>query len=162
MPKRKSIYNLPNCMAERAIWARNKAKEDPKLVHYDDQILPWVYSKKDNLWYSFDGNYSQYSPQEKREKELIAEQNEQLELIKINEQYVAQKAYSLIRIDVLERDNYTCQECGAIGNSKYHVHHIHKVSDGGQDVYDNLITLCPKCHYKADRELYNPDWIGVR
>jgi len=36
---------------------------------------------------------------------------------------------------------------------------ILKKKEGGGDEIDNLITLCPLCHSKADsKKYYNPKW----
>ena len=50
------------------------------------------------------------------------------------------------RAHALDRDNYTCQHCGA-KNTRLEVHHIKYRSQGGSDDLDNLITLCEKCHH---------------
>ena len=48
---------------------------------------------------------------------------------------------------VLNRDNYTCQNCkGKHKDSKLEVHHIVFRSQGGSDEENNLITLCHTCH----------------
>ena len=49
------------------------------------------------------------------------------------------------RAHALDRDNYTCQHCGA-KNIRLEVHHIKYRSRGGSDDLENLITLCEKCH----------------
>lgn len=56
---------------------------------------------------------------------------------------------------VFERDNYTCQNCGHVGEYGYHpdcvqVHHIKPRRDGGTNDIDNLMTLCAICHTKTD------------
>lgn len=55
-----------------------------------------------------------------------------------------------LRKKILERDNYTCQNCG---NSTYNepnllleVDHIIPVSKGGKTIENNLQTLCWKCN----------------
>lgn len=53
------------------------------------------------------------------------------------------------KLMALKRDNYTCQKCGSI--RRPHVHHIdgqgvHN-SDHPNNNLDNLITLCPFCHF---------------
>lgn len=54
-----------------------------------------------------------------------------------------------------ERDNYTCQACfQPEGNQAYHVHH--KIpfrqfdSPDEANRLENLITLCPSCHHRAE------------
>lgn len=51
---------------------------------------------------------------------------------------------------VLNRDNYTCQKCGA-KNTKLEVHHIIFRSQGGTDDENNLITLCENCHSRLHK-----------
>jgi hypothetical protein len=69
--------------------------------------------------------------------------------------YPTQSAYSLKlkdpkwqkkRLEVLERDKWTCQKCDD-KESTLHVHHI-KYSTGNPWEIDNkfLITLCEECH----------------
>ena len=149
-------------MQERALKARSLFIKNPKLSQIDDEMLVWSYDKKDNLWYSILGNYSQYSPEEKRVKQSKYEQ----ELFEVDEKIKEkiEKKYddlfyeSEIRQAVIERDNYTCQRCGLVGNSKFHVHHILKRIAGGTNHLDNLILVCPKCHSNLDKKLYNPKW----
>jgi len=45
---------------------------------------------------------------------------------------------------VLERDKWCCQCCGR--PSELQVHHITPRSQLGEDVEENLITLCAICH----------------
>jgi hypothetical protein len=50
---------------------------------------------------------------------------------------------------VLERDSFTCQECGAVlerGIGKHHLHHL----SYDEDKPENLISLCVSCHSKTD------------
>ena len=72
--RRVSISQLGKDMAERAVYARQEAMTNPSVVEYDEELLPWVFCENDGLWYSFDGNYSQYSPAEKRQKALDAQE----------------------------------------------------------------------------------------
>ena len=56
---------------------------------------------------------------------------------------------------VFERDNYTCQQCGHVGEygdrpDCVQVHHIKPRRDGGTNDIDNLMTLCTICHTKTD------------
>jgi hypothetical protein len=50
-----------------------------------------------------------------------------------------------LRAAILDRDNYTCQGCGA-ENTELSVHHIVPLGCGGSNVKSNLITLCKECH----------------
>jgi hypothetical protein len=54
----------------------------------------------------------------------------------------------------LERDNYTCQKCGAKGKTiQLHCHHIKSLADDpleSADV-DNTITLCKACHKEVHK-----------
>ena len=48
------------------------------------------------------------------------------------------------RAEVLDRDSYSCQLCGA--KRALHVHHIHYRSEGVDHTPDNLIVLCRAHH----------------
>ena len=58
------------------------------------------------------------------------------------------------RKTVLERDDYTCTECGVDVTTeddeapRPHIHHVKPRADGGSDDVDNLVVLCPTCHDK--------------
>ncbi len=52
-----------------------------------------------------------------------------------------------LRWKVLNRDNFTCKNCGASPpKAKLQVDHIHPWSKGGETTIDNLQTLCIKCN----------------
>lgn len=64
------------------------------------------------------------------------------------------------RTKALERDDYTCQQCG-LKSKRNHVHHVRKIkyfanTHTGEVDYEaannleNLKVLCPKCHRIAD------------
>jgi ATP-dependent DNA helicase RecQ len=59
------------------------------------------------------------------------------------------KEWAAIREGILIRDERHCQKCG--GRNDLHVHHLIPRYAGGQDVPDNLITLCAACH--AERHM---------
>lgn len=159
----KSITSLPQSMYERALWARKVFIEQPELSQVDDEMLVWVFSEKDGLWYSILGNYSVFSPEEKRIKEakrLEEYDNKMATAKQMAEEYYRDILYqSGIRKQVLERDAFQCQVCGKCGMSKFHIHHIEKRNEDGTDHLDNLMTVCPSCHKKADTSLYNPPWV---
>ena len=54
--------------------------------------------------------------------------------------------YGVLRNEVLKRDGWRCQDCGAMKDLQ--VHHIRPRSQLGGDVTQNLITLCASCHGK--------------
>jgi len=52
-----------------------------------------------------------------------------------------------LRFEVLRRDKYVCQYCGACGkNTELEVDHIIPVSRGGKDELNNLKTSCIECN----------------
>lgn len=55
-----------------------------------------------------------------------------------------------LRLRILKRDGYACQECKRYGKSKQAtmVHHIFPAKDVPEYQYlsDNLISLCNSCH----------------
>jgi 5-methylcytosine-specific restriction endonuclease McrA len=53
-------------------------------------------------------------------------------------------AYEKLRQQVLRRDGWRCQSCGAMSNLQ--VHHQQFRSLRGGDIEWNLITLCASCH----------------
>ncbi len=60
---------------------------------------------------------------------------------------MTQKEWNNLREYIMERDNFTCQDCGKFGMLKgMAVHHIKPLYQGGDNNPDNLITLCNRCH----------------
>ena len=57
---------------------------------------------------------------------------------------LAPKLYESLRREVLRRDGWRCQSCGAMSNLE--VHHRELRSQSGDDAEQNLITLCTRCH----------------
>ena len=58
----------------------------------------------------------------------------------------------LLRLTVIDRDNYNCVVCGS--RRRLEVHHIMPRSKGGGDNKENLVTLCYKCHNEVEEEEY--------
>jgi ATP-dependent DNA helicase RecQ len=58
-------------------------------------------------------------------------------------------SYENLRQQVLRRDAWRCQSCGAMSNLE--VHHREFRSHLGEDSELNLITLCAACHSRAHR-----------
>jgi len=57
--------------------------------------------------------------------------------------------YDQLRNQVLRRDGWRCQSCGAMSNLE--VHHKEFRSHSGDDSDQNLITLCATCHASLHR-----------
>lgn len=52
-----------------------------------------------------------------------------------------------VRFEVLKRDKFTCQYCGATApDAVLHIDHIEPVATGGSDEIVNLITACAGCN----------------
>jgi len=159
---RARLPELPEAMANRARWARETACKDPSSVEMDHELLPWVFCEEDDLWYSFDGNYSTQPPSEKIKKYNEWQAKRDAYNAKREEEadreYKHNLYWSQVRKDILIRDDYTCQLCGKQGCKPLHIHHILKRKEAGTDHYDNLLTTCPKCHKQADTKLYDPEY----
>jgi len=57
------------------------------------------------------------------------------------------KKWQNIREAIIKRDNSICVLCGDdLRHSDIHIHHITYRKDGGDDNYNNLVTLCVECH----------------
>ncbi len=88
------LINLSPTMLDRAVYARQLSAECPHLVQLDNNFLPWVYSECDNTWYSFSGNYSKFSPEEKFKKLRRDEQEHNRAVMKAQEDvYLEYKNY---------------------------------------------------------------------
>ena len=70
--------------------------------------------------------------------------------------YRATSHWKKIRLQVLQRDAYTCAYCGDVANE---VDHIYPKVKGGEDTLDNLVAACRKCNLrKGARE--EPVFLG--
>jgi len=65
-------------------------------------------------------------------------------LVKSSRLRLAPGLYANLRHEVLRRDGWRCQSCGAM--SHLEVHHRELRSHSGNDADQNLITLCTRCH----------------
>ncbi len=57
--------------------------------------------------------------------------------------YRATAGWKKIRLQVLNRDAYTCAYCGDVANE---VDHVWPYSKGGEDTLDNLVACCRRCN----------------
>jgi len=62
---------------------------------------------------------------------------------------------SQLKRNALKRDNYTCQNCGALAD---HAHHVVPLARGGNDLISNLVSLCGRCH----GGVHGVDWTHHR
>lgn len=66
-----------------------------------------------------------------------------------NEKYP--RNWNRLRFVIFKRDHYMCQMCGIKCDSETlsrrpNCHHIIPISKGGSHSWDNLTTLCDRCH----------------
>ena len=64
-----------------------------------------------------------------------------------------------LRYDVMQRDGFRCQLCGATAADGYklHVDHIIPVSKGGKTEMGNLRTLCERCNMGKRDKIEQPE-----
>ena len=77
------------------------------------------------------------------------------------------KSIRTIKNDILRAYNHSCAICGwkitddngekCFQQAGCEIHHINPVSNGGKDVYENLILLCPNHHKQADYGIITKD-----
>jgi 5-methylcytosine-specific restriction endonuclease McrA len=63
--------------------------------------------------------------------------------------------YNRLHREVLERDGWRCQACGSMQHLQ--LHHLELRSQSGNDVEQNLITLCAECHEQLHRKAWRKD-----
>jgi len=52
--------------------------------------------------------------------------------------------YRQLKLKILERDGWKCQQCGR--RDQLQIHHMIRRSQSGADCEENLIVLCSSCH----------------
>ena len=65
------------------------------------------------------------------------------------------------RKNVLRRDNYTCQYCGARGK-ELTIDHITPRSSGGESVWDNVVTACRTCNLRKGNKSPGSSGLTLR
>ena len=68
-------------------------------------------------------------------------------------------AVILNRKNIFQRDNYTCQYCGTSSGSLT-LDHIIPKEQGGDDVWENLVTACLQCNLKKGN--HSPEAAGLQ
>jgi len=67
------------------------------------------------------------------------------------ESYYQSHFWAELRRKILDEAGWKCARCGGYA---YEVHHITPISQGGNEFDENnLIPVCPECHYSLHREL---------
>lgn len=66
---------------------------------------------------------------------------------------LAGKKKKTLQLAVLERDNYTCQQCRTFTYNA--PHHVIYRSRGGSDTLENMITLCGPLENDCHRKLHD-------
>ena len=75
----------------------------------------------------------------------------------------ASPAWRRLRLEILKRDNWTCQKCHQHGG-RLEVHHTKRLADSGHLITsdpEGLITYCVKCHidhHRRDRNKLSQEW----
>lgn len=63
-----------------------------------------------------------------------------------------------LRIEVFERDAYTCAYCGSVVDHP-HCDHVVPLSRGGKSILENLVTACPTCNCSKGGKTLD-EWRG--
>ena len=71
--------------------------------------------------------------------------------------YRATAHWKRIRLQVLNRDAWTCAYCG---DQATQVDHVWPRSKGGEDTLDNLVAACERCNY-AKRDKTDAVFLGT-
>jgi 5-methylcytosine-specific restriction endonuclease McrA len=72
-----------------------------------------------------------------------------IQISKQPRQSLTRERYRELHRQVLERDGWRCQACGSM--CQLEVHHQQFRSRSGDDIEQNLITLCVECHAGVHR-----------
>ena len=82
-------------------------------------------------------------------------------VLKNNNVLPRHRAVKFSKINVLYRDDFTCQYCGHKGesggssskNKKMTIDHVHPISKGGKTSFDNCVTACSECNSEKGDKL---------
>lgn len=82
-------------------------------------------------------------------------------VVRLLQKVSRKKVVRFSRINVLTRDNWTCQYCGRkLPTRKLNYDHVIPRSQGGKTVWENIVTSCIPCNaQKADK---TPHQAGMR
>lgn len=85
--------------------------------------------------------------------------------VSVNDWYLRRFVPLSMRVQIIERDQFICQECGKmicpgidsakrlakLGAGLFHIDHIVPVDQGGRATFENLRLLCPDCNRRRQR-----------
>lgn len=110
----------------------------------DEEVLVTHHDSSNNLW--FRGVISKDNAGVIGTSDWIEQQpyDEFLSCVDMKD-YPDDEVWAEMRHAVLDRDDSTCQGCGA-EDVALQVHHIVPLSCGGTNTFRNLISLCEECH----------------
>lgn len=57
-----------------------------------------------------------------------------------------------LRLEALDRDGWMCQMCGEGDADELTLHHVIYRSQRGEDVLENLVNICFRCHRRVHNE----------
>lgn len=74
-------------------------------------------------------------------------------VVRLLSQVSRKKVVRFSRMNVLTRDNWTCQYCGKkLPTSKLNYDHVIPRSQGGKTVWENIVTSCYDCNSKKENK----------
>lgn len=100
-------------------------------------------------------NYSvkKYAYKKKKLYEDLNKALEKMEIKELLEYFASKKVRKIVRKKIIEKQNNKCPLCDInfnnMNNRKKHIHHIDR--DASNNLEENLIVLCQKCHFKISR-----------
>lgn len=131
-------------------WEKNKAYERKRALEKTERTIRIMREKEKHLHEVAEKKRNRY---EKAKRERL----EKEKALPEHRRFIAEQRRLMtdsLRYDVLKRDNFRCQLCGASAKDgiKLHVDHIFPVSKGGKTEMSNLRTLCERCNMgKSDK-----------
>lgn len=115
-----------------------RALEKIDVISFDGHIFSSSITDKTH---DADRAYRDRAWEEERKREEISRRFEE-----ISERPAEPKIpWNKLRIQVFERDAYTCAYCGTVTEHP-HCDHVVPLARGGETVLENLVTACPSCN----------------
>ena len=85
-------------------------------------------------------------------------------VIMLREYQKPKRTMRLAKRNIFLRDEYTCQYCGCqVKESEATLDHVHPISLGGKNTWENLTTACKPCNWnKSNRTGMKPNVMPYR